>query len=75
MEKEIKEYLENVSRLLNGQLRGAINGKAKEENLQLIQLTMGDVFERAFNLGITSEQQKQALNKLKEELKDDNNDN
>ncbi len=72
MEKEVEDYLLNVSRLLNGQLRGAINLKAREENLELIQLTIGDVFERAYGLGRNVKTQQEALEQLKKDLKDDN---
>lgn len=75
MEKEVEEYLIGTSRLLNGQLRGFINEKAREENLELIQLTMGDVFNRAYELGNSVNNQEQALKDIKNELgiKEDDN--
>lgn len=75
MEKEIDDYLMGVSKLLNGQLRNAfINEKARQENLELIQLTMGDVFQKGYNLGIMVRQNEENIDILKSELgiKDDN---
>jgi len=44
MDKEVEEYLENLSKLLNSSLRGSINLKAREENLELIQITFRDIY-------------------------------
>lgn len=68
MEKEIEDYLISRTNLLNGQIRGAINSKAREENRQLIELTLSDVFDAAYGLGLTAKAQGEALDKLKEEL-------
>lgn len=69
MDKEINDYLVNRTNLLNGQLRGAINKKAKEANEQLITLTLNDVWEIAYNMGWANQVQDEAFNNLKEELK------
>ena len=70
MDKEIEEYLTNVSQLLNGQIRGAINKKAREENLELIQITILDIWDTGFNLGQTTKEQEINIELLKKELKD-----
>lgn len=74
MTKEVEEYLEGVSKLLNGQLRGAINKKAKEENLELIQLTIMDIYnnlEDYFKKLYESEKSNEALKNF---IKDINKD-
>ena len=71
MDEEVKEYLENLSKMLNGQLRGAINLKAREDNLELVQLTLSDVWAKAEEFIRSAIQDEQALVKLKETLKDD----
>ena len=68
MEKEIKDYLSSTSNSLNGQLRGAINKKAREINLEFIVLTINNVFETGYNLGKSVKDQEETLNKLKEDL-------
>lgn len=68
MEKEIKDYLLSTSNTLNGQLRGAINKKAREINLEFIILTINNVFETGYNLGGSIKEQEETLNKLKTDL-------
>jgi len=74
MEKEIEDYLTGTTNLLNGQLRGAINAQAREDNRQLIMLTVNDVFERAYGLGKSVKDQQDALKQLKDDLKEENTD-
>lgn len=50
--KEELNWLSAFSKLLNGQLRGVLNKIAREENLQLIQLTMGKIYVEAYNKGL-----------------------
>ena len=70
MVAEVKEYLTGISKLLSGQLRGGINAKAREENEELIMLTMGDIFEKAFDMGKSYEQERQMIKNLKNKLDD-----
>lgn len=77
-QEEVIEYITNISNLLNGQLRGAINRKAREENLELIMITMADVFENAHNIAIQSEEDRLTLDKIKKLITDgetNHNDN
>jgi len=71
MDKEVEDYIDRVSILLSGQLRGGINKKAHDENLQMIQLTMVDVWEKSEEYTKGQLQDEMALEKLKEILKDD----
>ena len=73
MDKEVEDYIDRVSTLLGGQLRGGINKKAREENLAMIQLTMVDVWEKSEVYTKGQLQEEETLDKLKEALKDDNN--
>ena len=68
MEKQIKNYLLHTTLNLNGQLRGAINKKGKEENHELIAITLYNVFEEAYNLGKSTKEEEEALDKLKKDL-------
>ena len=68
MEKEIEEYLLRMTHMLNGQLRGAINAKARETNFQLITFTVNDIFISAYNLGKLVINQEEALEQLKGDL-------
>lgn len=68
MEKKIQDYLLHKSLGLNGQIRGAINKKAREENLDLIMITVGVIFEEAYNLGKSVKEQEETLDKLKKDL-------
>lgn len=68
MEKEIKDYLSSTSKTLNGQLRGAINKKAREMNLEFIILTINNIFETGYDLGKSIKEQEETLNKLKTDL-------
>lgn len=73
MEEELKTYLENIAKLLNGQIRGSIVQKAKEENLSLIQLTLSkvynDAYQSAYNKGVNDTLESQIRAELKEEIK------
>lgn len=69
MEKE--EYIGWISKLLNGQMRGAINKSAREENLVLIQLTMGKLWDECFENTVNQISDIEVLEKLKTQLKDD----
>ena len=62
MEKK-DNYIKSLSNLLNGQLRGSINKRAREENLELITLTLQSVFDTAFNEGF-----KEGVNTAKSEI-------
>ena len=50
--EDIKYTIESKSKLLNGQLRGNFNPKAREENLGLIMVIMGEIFTDAFQEGL-----------------------
>lgn len=67
-EKDIEDFLESRAKLLNGQLRGAINERAREENKKLIDLTVMNIFETAFNLGRDIKGQEEAFKALKQQL-------
>ena len=68
MEKKIQDYLLHRSLGLNGQIRGAINKKAREENLDLIMITVRTIFEEAYSLGKSVKEQEETLDKLKKDL-------
>ena len=74
MDKEVKDYLTNLAKLLNGQLRGAINLKARKENAELVYMTLRDAFEKGEELGISKTVQEFQLVQLKEELKEKHED-
>lgn len=57
------EYINNMANLLNGELRGSINSKARSENLSLILLTLNSVFEHALEIGI-----KEGVNNTRSEI-------
>lgn len=57
------EYIKSLVNLLNGQLRGTINNKAKSENESLIYLTLNSIFDFAFSEGI-----KEGVNITKSEI-------
>lgn len=67
MEKK-DNYIKSLSNLLNGQLRGSINKKAREENLELITLTLQSLFENAFNEGLKEGVNATRSEVLKEEI-------
>jgi len=71
MEKITEAYIDHVSNLLNGQIRGVINKRALEENLKLIQLSMVSVWEIAEKQTEKDIMAKLALDKLREDLKDE----
>lgn len=48
---ELIEYLEHKSLMLNGQLRGSINEKARQMNLDNIQLTLYEVAAEIYQKG------------------------
>jgi len=73
MEKRIKEYLSQTSKGLNGQIRGAINKRAREENLQLIRITLNNAFDIGYGLGKSIKEEKEILGKLKKDLNITNN--
>jgi len=75
MDEETKDFLSQRSKFLNGQLRGAINARAREENQQLIELTFIDIWDTAHNQGLEIGKNIDALNKLKQSLKEDNDGN
>jgi hypothetical protein len=68
IEKDIEEFLESRAKLLNGQLRGAINERAREENKQLIDFTFMNIFETAYSLGRDIKGQEEAFIALKQQL-------
>ena len=63
------KHLQELSIFLNGQLRGGINKKAQEINLDLIQMTMGRIFEDAFIAGYKEGVNDMAENQINEDLK------
>jgi len=71
MKAEIQTYLSDLTTLLNGQLRGAINKKAREENEDLIRMTVNDAFEKGQEYGELLITEKFAIESLKENLKDE----
>ena len=73
MDKEVLEYIEFMSKLLSGQLRGAINAKARQENLELIQLTMGDIWSKSAEYTKTTLSEERAFDELKKKLENDGN--
>jgi len=72
MEQEIEDYLMGLTNLLNGQLRGAINLKARTDNKELVMMTLRDAFGAGQALGERITTEKFQLDNLKKELKDDN---
>lgn len=70
MNEDIEGYLTVLSKLLNGQIRGVINQKAREDNLELIQMTLITTWENGLNYGQTLKEQEMNLELLKKELKD-----
>ena len=70
---EINEYIDSMAKLLNGQLRGAINLKAREDNAELVSMTLRTVWDAGVLYGEEMTTQKFVTEKLKEELKDDDN--
>lgn len=73
MDDEIKEYLDYTSKLLAGQIRGVINEKARKENLELIQLTLINVWNKGCQYTQSEYKDKEILKKLDENLKSLNN--
>ena len=70
---EQEEYLNSRCNLLNGQLRGAINDKAKDLNLELIQMTVADIaiafYEQGHTDGANESKEQQIRKDLLEDLK------
>lgn len=75
MDKEIKEYLDRTGKLLSGQIRGVINDRAKELNLELIQITLSSVFDQGFQLGKSYKESENVIDQLKKDLGIDGKDN
>ena len=71
MDKEIEDYIDRTSKMLSRHLRGGMNQKAREENLQMIQLPMVDVWKKSEEYTTGQLQDEDALNKLKDALKDE----
>ena len=51
-DEKIKYHIEARAKLLNGQLRGLIDKKAREENLNLIIPVLSEMFIDAFGEGV-----------------------
>ena len=71
MDKEVEIYLETISKVLNGQIRGAINKKAREENLELIQMTLLNIWNGAVESTLNTIDDIELLDKVRKELIDD----
>lgn len=73
IDTETRKELDSFSNLLNGQLRGTINTKAREENLSLIQMTLYEVFRRAvsqgYQIGTSEALEKKVGDELIEKIK------
>jgi len=69
--KENRLFLANLTNLLNGQLRGVINNKARTINYQLIEMTLFNAFKTAKSEGYTEGKQEALAEEIKEELKRD----
>ena len=70
MENENEEdRVDQLSNLLNGQLRGTINASARAENLALIQMTMSRLRDDAFAAGVKYGIQETLKDQVKEDLK------
>ena len=67
---EVETYLKNLTKLLNGQLRGAINLKARKDNEELIRMTLNDAFEKGEEYGTAITIEKYAIDNLKNQLND-----
>ena len=64
--KEI--LIEERAKFLNGQLRGVINKKAREENLEMIEITLLKIFEDGHQIGYSECNSEYALKEIKEQL-------
>ena len=64
--EEIETHILQRSSLLNGQIRGPINAKGREENLELIIITMSSIFEDGYKLGFEDGKSKKLTNEVKE---------
>ena len=71
LSEEVLKELENKSKLLNGQIRGVINLRARNENLQLIQLTLGSIYQQAYSQGCSDMINEISEQQIKEDLKND----
>ena len=73
MDIEIPDKVKFFTNMLSGQLRGAINLKAKEENSELIEMTMNKIytesFEEGFKLGYNTRVEEQIKVNLAEDIK------
>jgi len=70
MTPEVEMYLNNLSLLLNGQLRGAINAEARKDNYDLVRMTLNDAFEKGEEYGTAITTEKYAIDNLKNQLND-----
>lgn len=75
MDEELLKYIEDVAKQLNGQLRGVLDKKSKELNLELITITLHTVSEALLNAGISMGKQYESIEKLKQQLNIGNNGN
>jgi len=50
-EEAKEEIINGRAKFLNGQLRGVINKKAREENLQMIEITLLKIFADGYQIG------------------------
>ena len=71
MDIEVEDFIDRLSKQLNGQIRGAINTKAREENLTLIQLTLSQVWTESSTYTQSLIDDVVVLAKLKKEINDD----
>jgi hypothetical protein len=67
-EEKIDDPMVIIANLLNGQIRGSINAKAREENYELILMTLHKVNSEGFEDGFKIGQQVYIEKKAKEEL-------
>lgn len=68
MNKE--DLIDSLAKLLNGQIRGPINAKGKEENLGLIQMTMGRLYDDAYEQGSKDKEIELQENQIKKDIID-----
>jgi hypothetical protein len=63
-----RELLINTSKLLNGQIRGTIVAKAKDENLQLIQMTLNNIYQAAYMEGFQDGKSEELEERFKQDI-------
>jgi len=71
MDEQVENRIEQVSKLLNGQIRGAINKKAREINLGLIEMTLTHFWSECSEYMLSMVNDAEVLIRLKKELQDD----